>query len=613
MPEKMTDIDNPLIKEITTRFKKVESAYGAWQDVAKEDYRFALGDQWTDEDRKTLQDQGRPCLTFNRIRPIINIVSGYQRDNSTRIKVNPEGGEDRIFSEVMDRAIKAIDKWSHFSFKQSYWFDDDLYCGKGFLEGFLTYDKDPILGEIGFKQLSPYQVYPDPEFKEYDLNEGCPYVFKTTKLTKDELKELYPGHDTLIDGFVKDVDDTGLNGSGVVAQEGSNDDYGNKPNPTMVINKTDDDSEASEDPKFTVKEYWRIKKVKKFFVINKEDGLPERFDTIEEANDFVTLQGSGKVIDRKVPEMWVAAVVAGFLLQDEKSPFEPHYSGYPFFRALADWVPNAETEILRVQGLTRSLKDPQKEKNKAKSQNLHILNTQANSGWIGDDDALTPAGWDELEHGGAKAGLVVKKKIGRELREIFPKGPNAGMIQRENAADEEFKQISTVNPDLMGMQEGTASGKAIGLRIKQAVLALARLFFNFRYSQEIVGNFMLQMIPLVFDSKKLIRVLGPSYMAKALDPEKYPEGLKEGHIEAFLILVKDNKYDVSVADSGHNSTIRYEIFTELSELLKAGAPLPIELIIDYLDLPNSEEVKQKIKESQQMAAQAAAAKGAPGA
>lgn len=606
---KSDDLEN----EILARHKVVMDHYKDWEEVAKEDYRFALGDQWTDEERRLLKDSGRPCLTFNRIRPLINIISGYQRENSARIKVNPEGGEDRTFSEVMDRGLKAVDKWSHLSHKMGYWFDDGCYCGKGWLEAVIKYDRDPVRGELDFKQRSPYQIRVDPECLEYNINDGAEYAFKYVRLTKGRLKELYPDKAKLIDGFVKDNDDPVENGMGAEAQEGqsADDDYGARQSrSTVKLSAGDPDSGLEKDGKFLVKEYWRVKMINKFFVINKDSGTPDRFDTKDEAEKFSKEQGAGlKVFERKVRQMWVAAHVCGYLLQDAISPFEPYYSGFPFFRFLGDWAPNAETEILRTQGMTRPLKDPQREKNKAKSQNLHILNTQANSGWVGDDNALTDTGWDELKKMGSKPGITIRKKPGSELREILPKGPNAGHIQREEKADQEFTNISNVNPDLMGFQDGTQSGKAIGLRIKQAVLALVRLFSNYKYSKEILGKFILDMMPMLFDVGKMKRTLGQDFIKKAPDPEKYPEGLTDGVIEAFLHMVKDERYDVLVAEADSNATIRYEIFQQLADLVGKGAPIPMDLLIDYMDLPNSEEVKQKVKQQQDMMAQAAAAKG----
>lgn len=598
--------DNDLKVEIEARYKLVSDFYNKWEAEAKDDYSFALGDQWKEEDRQVLEEGMRPCLTFNRIRPIISLISGYQRENSARIKVNPEGGEDKVFSEVFDKVLVAIDKWSHLTYKLGYLFDDGLYCGKGWIEGMITYDADPIRGELKFKQLSPYQVKSDPECLDYDINEGAEYCFKTVRLTKENLKYLFPKKKKLIDKFIKDNDDPVENGAGTIL-EGDNDDYGNNPNKTTVVKVKDqltDDPELEKDMKFTLKEYWYKKKVSRYYVIDKESGEPQEFEDKKEADFFAEQQGM-KVIDREVDEMWVASMVCGHILQNEKSPFEPHYSGFPFFRFMADWAPNADSEKLRVQGITRSLKDPQREKNKAKSQYLHILNTQANSGWVADDNALSQEGFKDLENLGSVPGIVIRKRAGTELREILPKGPNAGHIQREQAADEEFKQVSAINPDLMGFQEGTASGKAIALRVKQAILSLVRLFSNFRYTKESVGRFMLQMTPAVFDAKKIMKVVGQDYMQKVVDPIKYPEGLNEGHISAFLQMVKDNKYDVLVTESDHNSTVRFETFNQLMELANAKIPIPPDLIIDFMDLPNGEEIKNKMQQQQQAAMEAA--------
>ena len=598
-----------LIKEIKDRFKYCQSHIKDWDEIAKDDMNFGLGEQWKDEDKQTLKAQGRPAMTFNRIKPIISIISGYQRENSSRIKVNPEGGEDRIFSEVMDRVIKFIDKVSHLGYKMSYWFDDGLYVGKGWIEAVLTYESDPIRGELRFLQRTPYQILVDPDFNEYDLNEWprAQYLFKVVRLTRDVLKEIYPDHAALIDGFQTDTDDQVENGSGLLS-EGSDDDYGNRPNKTTVVkkNKEQEESGLTADNKFTVKEYWRPIMVDKFFVIDKETSEPKKFDTSEEAQKFSDAQGFGNVIKRKAIEIKVAALVCGFILQDDKSPMAPYYDGYPFFRFLSDWTPSADSETLKVQGMVRQLKDPQMEKNKSKSQTLHILNTQANSGWIGDDDALTPEGWKRLEQMGAKAGITVRKKKNSELREILPKGPNQGHLVREQQADEEFKQISAINPDLLGVQSDTSSGKAISLRIRQAVLSLVRIFHNYRYSKEIIGKFILEMVPALFDAKKLAKVLGPQYMRTATD-EKNPEGLNEGHLQAYLQIIKDNKYDVFVSEADQNKTIRYEIFNDLLELAKIRPEIPVELLIDYMDIGNSEEVKKKINEQRAMAQAAAQA------
>jgi len=604
--------DHELRREILSRWKMSKDFYVDWTEQAKEDYAFGLGDQWTKEERDTLEGEGRPAFTFNRIRSILNVVSGYQRENSARIKVNPEGGEDSVFSQVWDRVIKWIDKTGKLNYKLGYQFDDGLYTGKGYLEALINYDNDPVRGELKFNQLSPYQVKIDPECKEYNINEGAEYLFKIVRLNKTKLKELYPKKKKVIGGFVQDVDDIVLNGDGALMDGiGADDDYGNQDSGNYVkLSPGGDASELERDMKFTVREYWRPKLVDRYFVINREDGQPEKFEKKSEAESFAKEQGA-KVITRKVKEMWVSAYCAGWILQDEISPFEPFYSGYPIFQFIGDWAPNAESEVLRVQGLVRPVKDCQREKNKAKSQYLHIVNTTANSGWIGDEDALSPEGWKQLEKKGASSGVIVKKKRGTDLQRIPPGQIPATHIAREEKADEEFKQILGINPDLLGQKEKTESGRAISLRIRQAVIALVRLFSNYKYTKEIIGKFMLDMVPMLFDADKVIKIIGPKYMRSTVN-EQYPEGLNKGHIEGFLQMVEDNRYDVFITESDQNSTVRFEIFQELSELLQAGAPIPIDMIVDYMDLPNSEEVKKRLQEQQEIQQQLAMAQASQG-
>ena len=608
--------------EISERYKECQVYYQDWTEAAEEDYKFSLGDQWSQDDMQTLKDQNRPALTFNRIKPLINLVSGYQRENSARIKVSPEGGEDKVFSEIMDKALKAIDKWGRMSYKLGYQFDDGLYCGKGFIEAIINYDKDPVRGELKFINLGPFKVYVDPNCKEYDINDGAEYCIKHGRFTRRELTKMYPESKKEIEGFSTDNDDYMDN---AIMQEGDNDNYGNNPNSVTVNNQFSEyDTDLKDDAKFTLKEYWYKKYVKRYFVIDIESGEPQKFEDKDEAEAFTQQQlAEGvdpdvlepmKVIERTVPEMWVCAQVYGHLLMKEKSPLEPLYNGFPFFRFLGYWAANSQEEKYAVQGITRALIDPQKEKNKSKSQNLHILNTQANSGWIGDDDAMTEVGWAALAKMGAQAGITVKKKKGSELREILPKGPNQGQIMRDQQAESEFVQISGIHAELLGTSDKNESGRAMAIRVKQGITALVVLFNNYRYTKEILGKFVLKMLPDLMDAKKLAKVLGPKYMQSVtlpgnLDEQGQPiQGISEGNLEAYLQMVKDLKYDVEVTEADQGSTMRYEIFSQMMEMAKIGLPIPPALMIDYLDIGNSDEVKQEVKAYQQQQMQAAQAK-----
>lgn len=596
--------DEGIKEELLDRYKFAQAHYAEWISAAAEDYRFALGQQWDEDDLETLKAQGRPAMTFNRIKPIINLMGGYQRENTARIKVSPEGGEDLIFSEIMDRALKAVDKWSHFNYHLGYVWDEGTIVGKSFIEASLDYNKDPIRGELQFNLIDYDIVLPDPNNKSYDMNAGD-FLIKNVKLTKARLKSLFPKKKALIDGFVSDNDDEVENGMGALLELGPDNDYDNREGTmvqrTVQSDQPDDaESEYEEDAQFTLKEYWYKKYVTRYFCVDPETKQPVKHKTKAEAEAYVEKYPGLQIIERTVSEIWVADYCAGFILQDVISPFEPFYSGFPIFRFIAEWAPSAKSEKLRTQGITRQLKDPQMEYNKSISQNLHILNTQANSGWIGFKDDLSPQGWKDLEAMGSKPGVVIKT-VNKDatLREILPKAPNMGMIERRQMASEEFKQISGFNPDLLGLQEGGSdSGRAISLRIKQGVMSLVRMFWNFRYTKEIISDFILQVLPTLVDADGLAKILGQKFMA-GYQSQDMPEGLTTGHLKAYLQMISDHKYNIEVSEAGQTATSRYETLTQLLELAKVGLGLPPDVLMEYMDIPNIEDVKKRVMAFQQ--------------
>ena len=52
----------------------------------------------------------------------------------------------------------------------------------------------------------------------------------------------------------------------------------------------------------------------------------------------------------------------------------------------------------------------------------------------------------------------------------------------------QYPLFSGINADALAIQDKTTSGRAIALRIKQAVTILSSYFRNFRYTKEMVGT-----------------------------------------------------------------------------------------------------------------------------
>ena len=65
-----------------------------WRAIALEDRDFYAGKQWKNEDKKELENAKRPAMTINRIKPLINVLCGYQRLNRYDIEFLPRTNDD---------------------------------------------------------------------------------------------------------------------------------------------------------------------------------------------------------------------------------------------------------------------------------------------------------------------------------------------------------------------------------------------------------------------------------------------------------------------------------------------------------------------------------------
>lgn len=625
---KAEDDDMDLHSEIDRNVRIAVSAMKGWAEDAREDIAFSLGDQWDAQDKAKLAEEHRPCMTFNKIKPMINLVTGHLIQNQARIEVKPEGGEDINFSDTFDRLLDHIDKVSNLQFKLNYMFTGGERAGRSWIEFYMDYDEDPIFGKLKVNYLGPFKVFIDPNCTEYDLSDA-EYAFKVIKLSKGKWKKLYPDKQD-------DIDDIGEDSiSNLITEipgtiEGDANNYGLDKNVSQTgLTTSGGEEEPTGDLKqLTGIEYWKRDYVDKWYCYFPEDGSTAEYDTEEEAMaevkarsdirarnaaDIVIKAGIKAQPDenfqvrhilrkRRVCRMQFAVKVGDMILTDKlvDSPFEPFYHGFPFFQYIAEWAPEAEDENLKVMGLVRALKDPQREVNKSRSQYLHILNTSANSGWQGDEDALSPAGWTELRQFGGSPGIMVRQKPGSRLERIHPVEPSLAQNVREKAATDDFKEVSGINADLLAVDtKGAPSGKAIALRIRQAITILQPSFANFRFTKQLIGEFLFRIVPSMFDEVKVGKVLGPMFLAE--------RGIDINQIRIYLKSIEDGKYNVTISEQGVADTLRQETLEDLMQMAQSGMALPPDVIIQFMNIPNKAEVIKKITEYQDQQAQREAA------
>ena len=190
--------ENDIVKQVYKDLKYAVSNKRKLLVSQKEDFEFALGKQWKDEDMLALEKIGVLALTINKIHPIMQLLLGIESQNRTDYRAYPEGEEDSLTADIVTLLLKNAMKRSEGNYKISDVFEDGLTCGEGYLEPYIDNTWDLLTGQLKFKKWMNDEIYPDPDSREYDLSDAR-YIFKLVRgLTKDQVIDLFPDKENII-------------------------------------------------------------------------------------------------------------------------------------------------------------------------------------------------------------------------------------------------------------------------------------------------------------------------------------------------------------------------------------------------------------------------------
>lgn len=623
----MKDIVTKIYQDLKYSSEKMASL----RKSIKEDFEFELGKQWSSEDTEELRKAGVKALTINKIKPIIKLLSGIERQSKSDFKAFPEGLEDSIVAEITTRLMKNVVKNSMLEIKLSEQFKNGCIGGMCFLEPYVDYSFDMINGDMKFKKISPLDVYLDPHFKEYDLSDSKFVIKVTSDLTEDDLLMLFPDKKSAISEI----------GSGKI-------NFDNLGDGTSHVQYTDYKSlssgkESSDDGQnerlYDLIDYYYRELGKRYFCVISEKGVIEEFEKKETAEDFNS-QFGGVIIERNVPVIMHAQVCGGKLLYNGIAWSYPRYRNFPIIPFFAELVTeDLEDLSMTIQGVVRGLKDLNLEYNKRRTQELRHLNASANSGFEIEENQLTPEEEDKLKRFGSSPGIVIKRRANSApISRITPMPLSQGHAQlaAENAQD--LKEASGVNPDLLANSSQSQSGRAILLKQRQGLSMIQEMLDNFSVTKKLTGKFILTQLPEIFNLEAAKRVLGNAFIydnfnvpvslildrglskiaegrdAEVTDLERevmlaYPDVQQgqpvtdeQGNLKTMvdtdgademITSVLNNKelakYDIAIGEGVYQDTIRLANFMDIKELAQQGVPIPPNVLIGLSMIPESDK------------------------
>lgn len=424
------------------------------------------GAQWTEEEEKQYKAKGVTPITINHILPIINAISGLQRQNRQDVKVRARKGGASAVAGVLTELMKHTFDLSDGQDIAALSFNHGIITSEDYLKLNLDKGVSPN-GQIEFTRHSCFEVLPDPDAKEYDLNKSAKFVIHRYWQDKDEIAAIY------------DLDSAREIVSADKVDDLMNYFYGEELT-------SGDDIESLKKFRSLIYEVWWKEKEKALLWLDKElatSKLLTKEKDIRQAKKSVDYMPERFEIVNKVKTTLHKSVLnANKLLEDVINPFGEDITLFPFVRFSPYWSDGYSF------GVIDNLIGPQTEENINRTQATRILNQTSNTGWI--VKSVNSVYKKFLQSFGSLAGIVVEKdKCGGEAERIMPKPLSTGHVALAQQSVTDLKEISSANDALQGYNTGKVeSGVALDLKRRQGAMSLQPIMDNFNWSLKILGK-----------------------------------------------------------------------------------------------------------------------------
>lgn len=320
--------------------------------------------------------------------------------------------------------------------------------------------------------------------------------------------------------------------------------------------------------------------------------------TVTASRFFVEKYGF-QVVPKLVRRIRWSVVADNIVLHDEWSPYK-HFTVVPYFPHF-----RRGTTI----GLVENLLGPQELLNKVTSQELHVVNTTANSGYKVKAGALSNMTVEELEEKGARTGLVIEVNgdPDKDVQKIAPNQVPQGLDRISYKAEESIKTISGISDSMQGMDRADVAAKAIQAKQKAGSTNLVKPLDNLTRTDAILARNVLDLVQEFYTEERIMTIThdhatGESQSFTINQPNPEPETGEETEENPYQEIVNDltlGEYDVVVTSVPRRETLEDSQFEQAMALKEAGIQIPDSVLIDASRLINKKDIIRQMTESSQ--------------
>lgn len=535
---------------------------------------FFAGLQWSEDDLAYLKRVKRPALTINKILSTLSTIMGEQIENRAEVSFRPKSGSPQETADALNKVWMHLTQENQLPWARSEMFADGLIRSRGFLDVRLDFS-DNVFGEIRIENLNSKNVLIDPDAEDYDPDKwGDVIVTKWQspndigvlygKAFADELKsrdgEVFSwGHDS--------IDDRRERFMGVGAQERISDGSADP-----MVNRTIR----------VLDRQHHVLDAREHFVDPRTGDMrpiPESWDRNKIANVIAT---HGYIVHKKLIKRVRWTVSADdLLLHDAWSPYK-HFTPVPYFPYF---------RYGRTIGAVENLIGPQELLNKTTSQELHVINTTANSGWKVKSGSLLNMTVEELASRGAETGLVLELTDPADADKIQPNQIPSGLDRLSYKAEEHIKGISNVSDSMQGFDREDVAARAIQAKQQRGAVSLVKQFDNLMRSDYILARNVLDIVQEYYTQERTLLITKNPYLDDAEEitvNEQTPEGTIANDLTV-------GEYAIAITSVPYRATLEDSQFEQGLALREAGVEIPDTVLIENSRLMRKGEIIKQIE------------------
>lgn len=539
---------------------------------------FYRGEQWDPRDRKRLENEGRPCLTLNLVLSTVNAIIGEQLDRKVEAVFSADATGNVNTANALNKITRCILKSCNFDEVEEDVFADGIIGSRGYYDVRMSFANN-INGDISISHEDPIDVIIDNEAKEADPTTWN-RVFVSRWMTVDQIEDEYGSQ--LLDSVLANVENGDYGDSHVEYHDRT---FGGE---ESTYNEEEEEKRVKR-LRVVEQQFYRPSKMLHFVDPRTGDlrAVPSGAKA-EQAEAFADEYGLG-LIERKGRRVRVTVSVVDILLSDDWSIYRS-FTIIPFFPYFRRGNPFSPVD---------NLIDPQNLLNKTSSQELHIVNTTANSGWIIEEGSLLDMDASDLEERGAETGLVLQFRRGSaEPKKIQPNQIPTGIDRISQKAANTIREVSSVNAAMLGTARADQSGRAQDASTARGQVQISVTLANLRRARRGVLNKILELVQDFYSDTRYFSIVGDSVMRMENDMDadvgiNMPDD--DGNI---LNDVTVGRYNVEVGYRSSGATQQQREFDEVTRLRELNVQIPDHVMVQYSTLEKRMEISDFLKNSQ---------------